>query len=202
MTGVQAFLVQPLLSCEGTDHRTGAPAERRYARLMVALVVAALLGTMLTVSLRSWEPTTWGVSLDSDVTAVGTAKTAARTLTIGSAALYNHSFWSQKPSVPAEYSVVAGTSLTFRYTSSHNVWRLPSRELWESCDFSRGAELAGAEHGGELTADAARLGWTNVFETVVHGSGELFLACQVSDHCKSGQKIVVRVRPGLDDADP
>ena len=106
----------------------------------------------------------------------------------------SHCFWSQKPSLPSEYTVAKGTVLVFRYSTSHNVWLMPTQEAFDSCDFSAARELASTSHGGVASADVDRLGYANVY---AHAAGRadtvLYFACQISDHCDKGQKISVRV---------
>ena len=82
----------------------------------------------------------------------------------------------------------------FRYYSvSHNVWRMPSAEAFDACDFSAAFELFSATHGGVAEADVARLGYANVYEAQLDTAGTMYFACEVGDHCAKGQKIAVSV---------
>ena len=86
-----------------------------------------------------------------------------------------------------------GTTLVFRYSASHNVWRMPSARAFDACDFSAATELAGTSYGGVAAADVGRLGYANVYEAHLHTAGTVYFACQVGAHCTSGQKIAVAV---------
>ena len=99
---------------------------------------------------------------------------------------------SAPPRLPS-LAALAGTTLVFRYSTNHNVWQLPSQRAFDACDFSEGRELAGVAYGGVAAADVERLGYANVFEARSVEAGTMYFACQVSDHCRKGQKVVVTV---------
>ena len=163
------------------------------ARLVIALVVAFGLGLPVFFGvLRTREDT------PTHHTASGAG---GGVQVVGSdgprdAGGVSHSYWSLKPSDPPAYAAAVGGTLVFRYSASHNVWRMPSAEAFEACDFSAATELAGVAYGGVAAADVARLGYANVYEAHLDAAGTVYFACQVGDHCAKGQKIAVAVSDG------
>jgi len=76
--------------------------------------------------------------------------------------------------------------LTFSY-SAHDVWRMPSMEAMDNCDFGSAIKLAGvgdAPFEYSVTAQDAM-------------EGHLYFACSIGAHCsQGGQKISVNVQEG------
>jgi len=98
-----------------------------------------------------------------------------------------HEYWSAMPSSPSSYKVVIGDKLSFKYTTSHNVYLMPSPEAYESCDFSAATELASDSYGGGEGS------FPNVYEAVTTATGTLYFACEKPGHCEARQKIAVTV---------
>lgn len=98
-----------------------------------------------------------------------------------------HKYWSAMPSSPSTYEVVIGDKLSFKYTTFHNVYLMPSQEAYESCDFSAATELANATYGGGEGSIP------NKYEAVTTATGTLYFACQIPGHCAGKQKIAVTV---------
>ena len=130
-------------------------------------------------------------ALDSAVAAVASA---ASTVIINGDGLFE-AFWSEIPSTPSSYTVAAGTALSFRYTSGHNVWLLPTEEAFNACDFSSATELASQTYGGGQPPD-----WPNDYQAVATTAGDLLIACQavMASHCGRGQKIRLTVTDGTE----
>lgn len=122
-------------------------------------------------------------ALDSSASALAAATT---TLTIGTAASY---YWNAIPSRPSSYCAPVGVKLSFTYAPSHNVWLLASKAKYDACDFSGGTELGSASLGGGPNGN----NFKNLYEAVTQQTGVLYIACQKSSHCLSGQKIAVTV---------
>lgn len=165
---------------EVAAYKTGTRAALRfYLMLGAAVVVALVLAPVLmhSYALRLAPLNVEVVGSDGHRDADGVS----------------HSFWSMKPSDPPSYEVAVGTSLVFRYSAAHNVWRMPSKQAFEACDFSGARELASTTHGGVAPADVDRLGYANVYEASMNTASTTYFACQVSDHCQKGQKIAVAV---------
>ena len=99
-------------------------------------------------------------------------------------------FWSKVPSTPSSYTVAAGTVLSFRYTSGHNVWLMPTEQAFNACDFSAAVELASQTYGGGQPPI-----WPNDYQAVATTAGDLLIACEavMASHCGRGQKIRVTV---------
>ena len=127
-----------------------------------------------------------------DTSAAAVAGAASSLIINGDGAF--EEFWSQIPSMPSTYEVAVGTALSFRYTTGHNVWLMPTEEAYDACDFSSATELASSTHGGGQPPL-----WPNLFEAVANETGELLFACEAVfySHCGRGQKIRVTVLPGL-----
>ena len=98
-----------------------------------------------------------------------------------------HKYWSAMPSTPSTYEVVIGDKLSFKYTTYHNVYLMPSQEAYASCDFSAATELANTTYGGGEGSIP------NKYEAVTTATGTLYFACQISGHCAGKQKIAVTV---------
>lgn len=98
-----------------------------------------------------------------------------------------HKYWSAMPSSPSTYEVVIGDKLSFKYTTFHNVYLMPSQEAYASCDFSAATELANATYGGGEGSIP------NKYEAVTTATGTLYFACQITGHCAGKQKIAVTV---------
>ena len=98
-----------------------------------------------------------------------------------------HEYWSAMPSSPSTYEVVIGDKLSFKYTTFHNVYLMPSQEAYDSCDFAAATELASAtQSGGEGSSP-------NKYEAVTTATGTLYFACQIPGHYGARQKIAVTV---------
>ena len=125
-------------------------------------------------------------ALDSAAAAVAGA---ASTVIINGEGPYGE-FWSKIPSTPSSYTVAAGTVLSFRYTSGHNVWLMPTEQAFNDCDFSAAVELASQIYGGGQPPI-----WPNDYKAVATTAGDLLIACEavMASHCGRGQKIRVTV---------
>jgi len=123
-----------------------------------------------------------------DSTAAAVASAAATVIINGDGP--HKLWWSEIPSTPSSYTVAAGTALSFRYTSGHNVWLLPTEEAFNACDFSGATELASQTYGGGQPPD-----WPNDYQAVATTAGDLLIACQavMASHCGRGQKIRLTV---------
>ena len=77
-----------------------------------------------------------------------------------------------------EYSSV-GSTLTFSYSTGHNVYSMPSAADFNSCNF-----------GG-----ATLLATSGPYVHTFTSEGTFYFACQVSGHCDAGQKVTVNVAP-------
>ena len=147
-------------------------------------------------------------ALDSAAAAVASA---ASTVIINGEGPYDE-FWSKIPSTPSSYTVAAGTVLSFRYTSGHNVWLMPTEKAFNDCDFSVGIShtlwLMPTEKSQSLNAFSAAVElasqtygggqppiWPNDYQAVATTAGDLLIACQavMGSHCGRGQKIRVTV---------
>ena len=100
------------------------------------------------------------------------------------------------PSDPSTYDVAVGSKLSFKYNTYHNVWLLPSQTAFDSCDFSGATELASTSAGGG-EGDV-----TNLYEAIATESGTLYVACEISGHCQSDQKIEITVTPAAPSTPP
>ena len=99
-------------------------------------------------------------------------------------------FWSEIPSTPETYVVQVGTVLSFRFTTGHNVWLMPTEASYAACDFTSATELASQTYGGGEVPN-----WPNQYQAVAMEAGELLFACEAvfNSHCGRGQKIRVTV---------
>ena len=96
----------------------------------------------------------------------------------------------------APISVLQGQSLTFRYSTHHDVWAHPTLESLAACDYTDAVLLAGRGDGGgcENDADLACIDASDGF-VLTPTQDELYLSCSVHDHCRNGQRLVVHVLP-------
>jgi len=67
-----------------------------------------------------------------------------------------------------------GDSVTFTWIGRHNVYKMPSKEAFDSCDFSNALEI-GSDSGVEITLDSL----------------PAYFACEISGHCMAGQKLAI-----------
>ena len=141
-------------------------------------------------------------TLDSSASALASATT---TVTIGSAEGAHdghdhdhggsdgsddvHGYWSAVPQTPSTYTVNVGEKLSFQYTDYHNIWVMTTNMDYVLCQFGDGqaTEVASAVLGGGSG------NYSNLYETAVTAPGNIYFACQVSNHCTQGQKIKVTV---------
>ena len=123
-------------------------------------------------------------ALDSSSAALTSVDNVGSLVEIGSS---SEGYWSAMPSSPSTYEVVIGDKLSFKYTTFHNVYLMPSQEAYDSCDFAAATELASAtQSGGEGSSP-------NKYEAVTTATGTLYFACQIPGHCAGKQKIAVTV---------
>ena len=123
-------------------------------------------------------------ALDSSSAALTSVDNVGSLVEIGSS---SEGYWSAMPSSPSTYEVVIGDKLSFKYTTYHNVYLMPSQEAYASCDFSAATELANATYGGGEGSIP------NKYEAVTTATGTLYFACQIPGHCDGKQKIAVTV---------
>jgi plastocyanin len=103
-------------------------------------------------------------------------------------------YWSAMSSSPTSYTVTTGTVLTFRYSTSHNLYLMGSKAAYDSCDLAASVELAGSNFGGEEAGSGDQPAMpANKYEVVMAASGTYYMVCHVPGHCSSGQKITVQV---------
>lgn len=91
-------------------------------------------------------------------------------------------------SVGATYSTVKaplGASVLFKYSKYHNVYQMSDSDAYESCSFTGAQELAGTDQGGGSGA------YPNQYQFKCTTAGSFYLACQVGQHCRAGQKVGV-----------
>ena len=136
-----------------------------------------------------------GSDLDSSTTAV---QAATVELVIGDQATW---FWNAIPAAPSSYTVAVGTVLTFKYSSSHNVYLLASQSAYDTCDFNSATPIAATNLGGASGKDLSD-GLANRHQAVATGPGTLLFACAVGTHCQYGQKLSVVVVPALPPSSP
>jgi len=108
----------------------------------------------------------------------------------------DHVYWSAVPSTPSTYTVSRGTKLSFKYSSYHNVFLLPTQSAFDSCTFTSATMLANQSHGGGSGSSP------NLYEAVATEVGTLYVACEVTGHCGSGQKITIFVNDPPPPASP
>ena len=88
-----------------------------------------------------------------------------------------------------------GDTLSFEYSTNHDVWNLKSLEALEACDFSRAALLAGRDAGGGCTNDRCdpQVEYADRFELIPEEPGALYLSSNVAGQCANGLRLVVTV---------
>ena len=91
--------------------------------------------------------------------------------------------------------VLLGDTLSFEYSTNHDVWNLKSLEALEACDFSRAALLAGRDAGGGCTNDRCdpQVERADRFELTPEQPGALYLSSNVADQCANGLRLTVTV---------
>ena len=103
----------------------------------------------------------------------------------GLASAANHDFvWTKGFSGQASdqaLTVAEGDTITFTWSSTHNVYKLAGSTEYGSCSFT------GATQQGTGTAGPV---------SVTVGSTDEYFACQVNSHCIGGQKLHVTVTAG------
>ena len=82
------------------------------------------------------------------------------------------------PMDPQTLSVSAGTTVTFTWSSTHNVHEVPGATAFDNCDFSSGTEVAST---AVQTVDVAAPDTPTI----------RYFVCTVGSHCTSGQKIAI-----------
>ena len=89
--------------------------------------------------------------------------------------------------------VVVGDKVSFTYSTNHNLWKHPSLDALESCDYSEAVMLANSTRGGgcEDETDLACMAAATPFEMDVEDDGTWFLSCNVGNHCRNGQRLVI-----------
>ena len=78
-------------------------------------------------------------------TSAAAVQAAPASLVIGTQAGW---FWNAIPQRVSTYTVSTGTSLTFKFSNSHNVYLMGSQAKYDECDFSGATELASHLYGG------------------------------------------------------
>ena len=132
--------------------------------------VQAMLSSVLALCTAAPGAVLTAAALDSAAAAVAGA---ASTVIINGEGPYEE-FWSKIPSMPSSYTVAAGTVLSFRYTSGHNVWLMPTEQAFNDCDFSAAVELASQTYGGGQPPI-----WPNDYKAVATLAGDLLIACRL-----------------------
>ena len=79
-------------------------------------------------------------------------------------------------------SALPGGLIEFVWTGEHNVYKMPSEDAWNRCDFSNAQRLP----------DIMRKATFNIPLTA---TGVHYFACQISGHCGAGQKLALTL-PG------
>jgi len=85
----------------------------------------------------------------------------------------------QLPPVTVDPSNDVASTITFKWSFTHNVYEMPSEAAMNSCDFSGAKEIAGSSSGGSVTVDAPAAGETKYY------------ACEVGSHCNAGQRVAI-----------
>ena len=105
--------------------------------------------------------------------------------------------------------ITLGDTISFEYSTNHDVWSLKSLEAFEACDFSEAVLLAGREAGGGCIDDGCILGQVSPddrFEFTPEKPGAFYLSSNVADQCANGLRLAVTVestvawRGGLESA--
>lgn len=87
--------------------------------------------------------------------------------------------WTQGPSYP-DLAILVGDTVTFTFSSSHNVYEFPDQQAFNACNFTLSDEIGSS---GPLTVPFPE-------------AGTRFFGCEVGSHCSSGNmKIQVIARP-------
>merc|ERR1719502_120991 len=82
-------------------------------------------------------------------------------------------------SSPKTHTMKVGESLTFDFSSSHNIWSMKGETEYKNCQFKGGKELG------------SRFDKTYTFKPTE--TGVYYFGCEVGSHCNSGMKIKVTV---------
>ena len=78
-------------------------------------------------------------------------------------------------------SVAVNTDVFFNWTGTHNLWLMPDKAAYDTCDFSKAKELD-----------------VNEYIYTPLETGVIYLACQVAGHCAfAAQKLTLSVTPPL-----
>ena len=99
-----------------------------------------------------------------------------------------------RPAGFARLHTAVGDRLSFTFSTHHDLWSLASLEALEACDFAGGTLLANRMGGGgcDDEADLACMEAATPFVLRVNNSEkDLYLACNVSDHCFNGHLRLV-----------
>lgn len=167
----------------GMHHGAKKKARSWSVMLIPVFTPAALLGRGSFRSRCVVMATLNASSLDSDASSIANAPL---TIAVGEPA---QQYWSQIPADPTLYELQTGSALSFRFSTGHNLWLLPTEEAFSACDFSAATELASLTYGGGQPPLA------NDYRAVTTRAGELLFACAAAfgSHCGRGQKIKVIV---------
>ena len=92
-------------------------------------------------------------------------------------------------------TISLGDTVSFEYSTNHDVWNLKSLEALEACDFSRAELVAGREAGGECANDRCmpQVAYEDRFELTPEQPGVLYLSSSVADQCANGLRLTVTV---------
>ena len=99
-----------------------------------------------------------------------------------------------RPAGFARLHTAVGDRLSFTFSTHHDLWSLASLEALEACDFAGATLLANRMGGGgcDDEADLACMEAATPFVLRVNNSEkDLYLACNVSDHCFNGHLRLV-----------
>ena len=79
-------------------------------------------------------------------------------------------------------TVTAGTHVIFKWSGTHNVWLMPNKAAYDSCNFDQATELASTS--------------VNEYTYKASAAGTFYFACKVSIHCQyANQKLALTVAP-------
>merc|ERR1711907_600724 len=78
-----------------------------------------------------------------------------------------------------------GETVVFKYSTSHNVYSIPTKAGYDACDFSGATELGSTSQGGGTGA------LPNVYNYQCSSPGQAYIACEVGAHCAAGQKVTI-----------
>merc|ERR1719446_782069 len=76
-------------------------------------------------------------------------------------------------------TVALDTQVVFEWSGYHNVYQLPDKAAFDSCDFSKATKLA-SSNGSPYTYKAS-------------SAGTVYFACEVGGHCRFNQKLALTV---------